>query len=182
MDTTNNERQRNWAWVRPIAWGGAAALVLLPLVAMQFTREVNWGVGDFLFAAMLIGGVGLALELAVRISPNWSYRAGAALGLAAGFLLIWANGAVGYIGSEDNPYNLVFFMVIAIAFAGSLISVFRAQGMAYAMLAAGIAHLAAGLGGVMADPRTAPITLVFTAMWLASARLFQKAARESAAG
>ena len=144
MDTTNPDRHRNWAWVRPIAWGGAAALVLLPLVAMQFTREVNWTVGDFLFAAMLIGGVGLALELAVRISPNWSYRAGAALGLAAGFLLIWANGAVGYIGSEDNPYNLLFVGVVAIAFAGSLISVFRAQGMAFAMLAAGIAHLAAG--------------------------------------
>lgn len=170
--------RRSWAWVRWVAWGGAAALLLAPLVAMQFTREVNWTVGDFVFACLLIGGVGLAFELAVRVSGNWSYRAAAALGLAAGFFLIWANGAVGYIGSEDNPYNLVFFGVIGVAFVGALLSGFRPRGMALAMLAAGIAHAAAGLGGAAEDPVTIPITLGFVGLWLASAALFRKAARE----
>ena len=39
---------------RLLAWGAAAALLLLPLVAMQFTEEVNWTVFDFLvFGSML---------------------------------------------------------------------------------------------------------------------------------
>jgi hypothetical protein len=175
---TNSDGQRGWGWVRPLAWSCAAALILAPLIAMQFTSEVNWTAGDFLFAAFLIGGVGLALELAVRISSSWSYRAAALVGLAAGFFLIWANAAVGYIGSEDNPYNRVFLGVVAIAFAGSLVAGFRPKGMAIAMLAAGIAHALAGGYGFPDDPRTGPITLVFVAMWLASARLFQRAARE----
>ena len=177
MEGTNTNRQSGTNWFRPLAWSGAAMLLLLPLIAMQFTKEVNWTVGDFVFAALLLGGVGMAAELAVRISSSWSYRAGAALGLAAGFFLIWANAAVGYIGSEDNPYNQLFFGVIAIAFAGALISLFRPKGMAVAMLLAGIAHAALGLGGLSDDPVTGPITLVFTGMWLASARLFQIAAR-----
>ena len=168
-------------WLRRIGWSTAGLLLLLPLVAMRVAPDsgVNWTVSDFVFAAMLLGGVGLAAELAVRISSSWNYRGGAALGLAAGFFLIWANGAVGYIGSEDNPYNLVFFGVVAVAFAGALISAFRPRGMALAMLAAGIAHAVAGGVGVVEDPITAPITLVFVAMWLGSARLFHQAAREA---
>jgi hypothetical protein len=130
MTEMTNASRRNWGWVRPLAWGAAACLILLPAAAMRFAPDsgVNWTLGDFVFAALMIGGVGLAAELAVRMSPNWSYRAGAALGLAAGFFLIWANGAVGYIGSEDNPYNLVFFAVIAVAFGGAVIAGFRARG------------------------------------------------------
>lgn len=180
-DMTNHDSQGSWSWIRPIAWGAAALLILLPLIAMQFTREVNWTVGDFVFASLLIGGVGLAAELAVRISSSWSYRAGAALGLAAGFFLIWANGAVGYIGSEDNPYNLLFFGVIAVAFLGSVLAAFRATGMAIAMSAAAIAHAAIGFGGAAEDPITVPITIVFVALWLGSALLFRKAAGERAA-
>ena len=178
MDAMQQGGGRSRRWVRPVAWGAAACMLLLPLVAMQFTREVDWTVGDFVFAALLIGGVGLALELAVRVSSSWSYRLGAALGLAAGFFLIWANGAVGYIGSEDNPYNLVFFAVIAIAFAGALVSGFRAMGMAWTMLAAGAVHATAGFVGAADDPVTIPITIVFVGMWLGSARLFLAAARE----
>jgi hypothetical protein len=127
--------------------------VLLPLIVMQLApgAGVNWTLGDFIFAIMMFGAVGLAFELATRISTSWWYRGGAALGLAAGFLLIWANLAVGYIGSEDNPYNLLFFGVVAIALAGALLARFRARGMALAMLAAAIAHAAVGLGGVAAE-------------------------------
>ena len=178
MQMAGNQGSRSWGWVRPLAWAGAAALLLLPLIAMQFTSEVDWTASDFLFAALLIGGVGLAFELALRISSSWAYRGGAALGLAAGFFLIWANAAVGYIGSEDNPYNFAFFGVVAIALAGALVSAFRAKGMALAMLAAGIAHAAAGFIGAAQDPATIPITIAFVGLWLGSARLFQIAAKE----
>ncbi|NUT00184.1 MAG: hypothetical protein HOP96_04335 [Sphingomonas sp.] len=176
-DTTSTGRSPNWHRVRPLGWGAAAVLILTPLVAMLFTTEVNWTVGDFVFAALLIGGVGMTLELAVRISGDWNYRAAAMLGLAAGFFLIWANGAVGYVGSEANPYNQLFFAVVGIAFVGALIAGFRAKGMAWAMASAGAAHAMVGGYGFPADPRTGPMTLAFVGMWFGSAWLFRKAAR-----
>jgi len=179
METFGNTGPRGLRWIRPLAWGGAAALLALPLVAMQFTREVEWQTGDFLFAAVMLGGVGLALELAVRISSNSSYRIGAGTGLAAGLMLIWVNGAVGYIGNEDNPYNLWFMGVVAIAFAGALISAFRPRGMAWSMLAAGISHAIVGLAGAPQDPRTLILTIVFIGLWIGSARLFHIAAQAS---
>ncbi len=181
MHITNNDDRRKMGWVRYVGWGGAVALILTPLIVMQLAPDagVNWTLGDFIFAILMFGGIGLAFELATRISTSWWYRGGAALGLAAGFLLIWANLAVGYIGSEDNPYNLLFFGVVAIAIAGALVARFRAKGMALAMLAAGIAHAVAGGVGYPQDFVTGPITMVFVAMWLGSAALFRRAARES---
>ena len=181
MDLTNEAPGKDWHCVRLLGWGGAAALLCVPLIATQFTREVAWTLGDFVFAAMMLGGVGLAIELAVRISPNASYRIAAGLGLAASVMLIWVTGAVGYIGSEENPYNLAFLGVVAIAFAGSIIAAFRPLGMAYAMLAAGIAHAIAGIGGAPAEPRTLIITVVFLGLWFGSARLFQLSAMEAKA-
>ena len=49
---------------RIIGWSAAAAFILLPLVAMRFTDEVNWDLFDFAFAIALVGSVGIALELA----------------------------------------------------------------------------------------------------------------------
>ena len=180
MDTVNTHGSGGRRWLRFLGWGGAAALLCVPLIAMQFTREVDWTVGDFVFAGMMLGGVGLALELAVRISPNTSYRIAAGLGLAASVLLIWVTGAVGYIGNEENPYNLAFLGVVAIAFAGSIIAAFRPLGMAYAMLVAGIAHAIAGIGGAPQEPRTLILTVVFLGLWFGSARLFQLSALEAA--
>lgn len=165
--------------LRIAGWGAAALLLLAPLVAMQFTREVRWTPGDFLFAGLLIGATGMAAEIAVRVSRSWTYRIAAALGLGAGFLLVWANLAVGYIESEDNPYNQLFFLVVAVGFLGSLISRFRARGMAAAMVAAGALHALIGAVGYPMDTRTGPITIIFVGLWLGSAALFRMAAREN---
>ena len=162
--------------IRPLAWGGAAALILLPLIAMKLTQEVSWEVGDLMFAAFMIVGVGLAFELAMRISPGRSNRAAAALGLGAGFLIIWANGAVGFIGSEDNAINQIYFAIPAIALVGSVLARFRASGMAVAMAAAAAAQLAAGGVALYHDHFTGPLTVFFTGLWLASAWLFRAAA------
>jgi hypothetical protein len=61
-----------------------AFILLLPLVAMLITDEVDWGLADFVFAAALLGGTGLLLELAARTPRNLAYRvAAAAIGVAA---------------------------------------------------------------------------------------------------
>ena len=185
MDTTshnpdNADSNSGWRWLRYVAWGGAAGLILLPLIAMQFApgSGVDWGIGDFVFAILMIGGTGLVLEVVVRSTRNWTARGAAALALATGFLLIWSNLAVGYIGSEDNPYNMVFFLVVAIALVGSFLARFRVAGMAWAMTAAGVAHVIAGAIGYPQDPITGPITMVFTGMWLTAAGLFRFSARD----
>ena len=134
-------KRRAIPW-RAVGWTLAALVLLIPLVAMQVGSAVNWSVGDFLFAALLIGLVGAAFELTVRASPNRSYRGGVASALAASFLIVWATGAVGMIGNEDNPYNLLFFGVIGLALVGSVIARFRPAGMAVATLVAAIANAA----------------------------------------
>ena len=178
-DMTERLDHRDWSWLRPVGWGGSLALLLAPFIAMLLLpgSGVNWTVGDFAFLAMLLGIIGLALELVVRASDSWAYRGGATLALAAGSMLLVANGAVGYIGSEDNPYNLLFFGVLLIAVLGSAIARFRAGGMAWAMAAAGLAHAVVGGIGFPQDLRTGPITIVFTAMWLGAAWLFRRAAQ-----
>ena len=169
--------ERNGNRWRVLGWGMAAGVILLPLVAMQFTSEVKWTTGDFLFAILMIGSVGLAFELVVRASSNIAYRAGAAAALAAAFLTVWVNGAVGMIGSEDNGYNLLFLGVIALALAGSIVARFRASGMALAMVVAAASQAGLGLFGIAADLRGGIFATGFAAIWLLSAVLFRTAAR-----
>jgi hypothetical protein len=61
-----------------------AFILLVPLVAMQITGEVDWGLADFVIAGALLGGSGLLLELAARKPGNIASRAAAAaIGVAA---------------------------------------------------------------------------------------------------
>lgn len=174
------ETPRKWRWLRYAGWGAAAAFLLAHVAAMRFAPDsgVDWSTGDFIFAGILFGIVGVGLELAVRATSNWPYRAGSAVALGTGLLLVWANLAVGYVGSEDNPYNQYFFGVVAIAFIGSAIAQFRARGVAWALTAAGIAHAVVGAVGFPQDTRTAPMSIIFTGLWLTAALLFRKSARD----
>lgn len=139
-------RKNRW---RIIGWGIAVALILSPLIAMRFTKEVNWTASDFLFAIIMFGGVGLLFELAVRMSRNSFYRAGVALALLGCFLLVWVNEAVGIIDGEDNPANLLFGVVILIAIFGSVLARFRSNGMALAMFSAVGVQIVIAMGALI---------------------------------
>ena len=80
-----------------------ASILMVPLVAMQFTDEVMWTLSDFVFAGILIFGTGLLYQLATGLTANTAYRAGMGLALATTFILLWINGAVGVIGDSDDP-------------------------------------------------------------------------------
>jgi hypothetical protein len=80
---------------RIAGWGAAGAILLLPLLAMLVTDEVNWGAEDFAAAALLLGSVGLAFEAAMRVVRGRAARAGVGVALLAALLLIWAELAVG---------------------------------------------------------------------------------------
>lgn len=182
MSNTSPVAIRGSAW-RWLGWGGALGLLLLPLVAMQFSDEVRWSGSDFLVFGTMLGIAGGSIEVAVRMSTHAAYRCGAALAALAGFLLVWINLAVGIVGSEDNPINRVYFAVLAIGMLGAVLARFRARGMARALLATALAQVAAALIVLLAQSaNTLPLTLVFTLLWLFSAALFRRAARDEPRG
>ena len=43
-----------------------AVILLIPLMAMQFTEEVNWELTDFIVAGVLLLGTGLVCEFVMR--------------------------------------------------------------------------------------------------------------------
>ena len=174
---------------RIAGWSAATLLLLLPLVAMQFTDEVVWDVADFAVAGALLVGAGVTLELAARRTGNGAYRAAVGVALGAAVILVWVNGAVGVIGSESNDANLMYGGVLAVGVIGALIARFRPHGMARALLATALAQalvaviaLIAGLGstGPIWPRDILMLTGFFVALWLGSASLFQKAARGEA--
>lgn len=159
-------------------WGGAACLLLLPLVAMQFTPEVKWDAGDFaIIGAMLLIGCGV-YELGARLGGSPAYRAGFGLAAITGFVIVWVNLAVGMIGGEGNAYNLAFGGVLAVALIGALFARFKSPGMARAMVAAAVAQ-ALVTGVALAAGWDLPGSILsagFAVPWLASAWLFHVSA------
>jgi hypothetical protein len=76
-----------------------AGLLLIPLIAMQFTDEVNWSVADFLVAAVLLVVTGLAIDLVLNKVTDTKLRV-ILFGIVLAFLvLVWAELAVGIFGS-----------------------------------------------------------------------------------
>lgn len=74
-------------------------LLLIPLVAMQFTNEVNWSLSDCTMAGFLLFGTGLLGELVLRVFPQKTYRLAICGGLLLLFCLVWLELAVGIFGS-----------------------------------------------------------------------------------
>ena len=163
-----------------------AVLLLIPLVAMQFTEEVNWTSMDFVVAGFLLFGSGMAYVLVARSTTRLAGRAAACIAVAAALMLVWVNLAVGIIGSENNPANLMYAGVVAIEVIGIVAARLRPRGMAYALAATAVAQalvaviaLAGGLGATEPPGRLGILCLngFFFALFAASAWLFQGTAR-----
>ena len=78
-----------------------------------------WDVVDFsVFGAMLLG-VGVIYTLVRRKTDNKTYRFAFGVALAAAFILIWVNAAVGIIGDESNDANMMYFGVLAVGIIGA---------------------------------------------------------------
>jgi peptidoglycan/LPS O-acetylase OafA/YrhL len=76
-----------------------AFLLLIPLIAMQFTDKVNWSLPDFVVAGVLLLGTGLMCELVMRKVNKIKYRIAICVALLAALLLIWLELAVGIFGT-----------------------------------------------------------------------------------
>jgi len=170
-------RRNRW---RFLGWGIAATLLLLPLIAMQFTAEVDWTVADFILFGAMLGTAGGVFERAAKMTPSKAYRAATGVALAAAFILVWINGAVGIIGNEENPANRMYYGVLAVGIIGAIIARRQPKGMVRATVAMAIAQiliaiivLVAGLGD------TFVVTGFFVLLWLTSAWLFKKSDQET---
>jgi hypothetical protein len=99
-----------------------------------------------------------------------------------GFLIVWVNLAVGMLGSEHNPANLLFGGVLLVATVGAFVGRFRPDGMMRAMQAAAVAQAAMVAYALVAGyAEVAPHIGFFILPWLFSAWLFKQAAREQLA-
>lgn len=185
-DIAPTHKDRPTSTLRLIGWTLVAGLLITPAIAMRFTDEVQWTIADFLFAGVALIGAGAIAELAVRASGAWSYRIGAGLAVFASVLLLWLNGAVGIIGSEDHPANLLYLGVILAVFVGAVASRFRAGGLSLAMTSAAVLQAVIGVFAVLRGwgegsenwPRPVIVlSIIFGLIWLASAALFHRAGR-----
>lgn len=76
-----------------------AFLLSIPLIAMQFTSEVDWGLFDFVVAGILLLGTGLMCELVIRMVRKLEYRIAICAALLLALFLVWAELAVGIFGT-----------------------------------------------------------------------------------
>jgi hypothetical protein len=161
-------------------------ILLIPLLAMQFTDEVVWTLTDFVFAGALLAGTGLTFELVLRRSSHIAYRAAAGVALATAFILVWSNAAVGVIGDEGDDANLMYFGVLTVGPVGAIIARFRADGMARVMFATALAvalvAVVALTAGKQGEPHSSVSEILglngfFAALFAGSGLLFWLAAR-----
>ncbi|MCX3263264.1 MAG: hypothetical protein ABWZ79_03990 [Pedobacter agri] len=75
------------------------AILCVPLIAMQFTNEVNWTTEDFVAAGILLLSTGLAIELVIRNIKTGTSRTITLIIILIALFLIWAEMAVGIFGS-----------------------------------------------------------------------------------
>jgi hypothetical protein len=120
------------------------------------------------------------------LSSSSYRRLGFASACFALFLLFWANGAVGLIGSEDNPANLLYASVFGVAILGAFLVRFSSHGMVRVLIATGIVHICVPLFALFVWPAKASwgsagvigvlvLNTLFSASYFFSAYVFNKA-------
>ena len=76
-----------------------ALILLIPLIAMQFTSDVQWSLADFVAMGILLLGTGLSCELVMRKVKKTGHRIVICGAILLAFFLIWVELAVGIFGT-----------------------------------------------------------------------------------
>lgn len=163
-----------------------ACLLLIPAAAMLFQLEGwKWGPGDFVVFWVILTGVGLAYRFIAQKAVSPAYRLAIGVGLGTGFLLLWVNGAVGLIGSEENPANLLYGGVLAIGAICAALARLEPLGMARALGTTALAQFLVPLLALLIQPedfspgipQVFALNLGFVVLFAGSALLFRHAGR-----
>lgn len=161
---------------------GAVALATAFILLIPLLAEWPWTLSDFVFAGVLIFGSGLTFVLVARKAGNIAYRAAVGVALAATFLLLWVNAAVGITDSDADP---MYVGVLTVGIIGAIIARLRPRGMARALFAMALAQalvaMVALIGGIVPAYNSAfeilGITGFYVALFGGSALLFRYAGR-----
>ncbi len=74
-------------------------ILLLPLIAMQYTTEVVWTIGDFAVATILLFGTATACETVISKVKTKNLRLAICAVILFTFVVIWLELAVGIFGA-----------------------------------------------------------------------------------
>ncbi|MCJ7421019.1 hypothetical protein [Sphingomicrobium astaxanthinifaciens] len=172
---------------RALLWGLLALPLLLAAVAgLRGAEGFDWRPGDYLAALVLLGGAGLLGDTLLRASGSTAYRLGALVGCLSLLFLCWANLAVGLVGSEDNPFNQVYFALVPLPGLGALLARGSARAMARLMAATAAGFVALAIAALATGQADAPYSSVaeilglhalFTGLFALAALAFGIAAR-----
>ena len=77
----------------------ALSILLIPVIAMQFSKDVDWGPMDFAVAAGLLLLLALSIEWVLRKFKAVNHRLIMIILAIIIFLLFWAELAVGIFGT-----------------------------------------------------------------------------------
>lgn len=160
-------------------------LLLIPLAGNLYVDGWNWDWPSFVLAWAMFTAVGFAYRFVTSKAGSTAYRVATGIALLAGFMIVWGNLAVGLIGSEDNPANLMYGGVLAVAGVGALLARFEPAGMSRAMLATAATMLLVPIVALLIRPedfapgvpRVFGLNAFFAALFGSAALLYHLAAR-----
>jgi MFS family permease len=165
---------------------GTGVMLLIPLF-LWLLAIWHWRPGALVCAiVLLVGAAGLTYELvAKKKMSNKAYRFAVGVAVATVFVLVWMNAAVGGILGDD-PANMMYFGVLLVGLIGALIARLEPQGMSRALFATALAMvLVPAIALVIGTPAFANgvpavfgLHAVYAMLFVASALLFRRAARE----
>ena len=109
----------------------SASLLLIPYAASFITEEMEWTASDYFIVWVMLFVTGTFYAFISRLSSGLIYRSAVAVSCFTGLFMVWSNLAVGIIGNEDNPVNLVYFILIMVGLIASFAVRFKPRGLAY---------------------------------------------------
>jgi hypothetical protein len=163
-----------------------ALLLLVPLLAMQVSDQVVWTASDFAVAGTLLIGAGLMYVLVANKGQTIAYRAGVGVAVFAILFLIWVSLAVGILGVEGDPADLMYLGVIAVGIIGAIVARFQPNEMARALFATALAQALVAAIALIMGKQNSPssslrevlgVNVMFIVLFVASGFLFRHAAK-----
>ena len=118
-------------FVRPAIFTGV--VLAAGVIGNQTVDGFNWSAFDFVWVTVVLMTAGLLFEFISTRSSSLVFKAAVGVAVLASLMLVWVNGAVGVLGNEDNPANLMYFAVIVTGLMGLGLSRFKAKGLARTM-------------------------------------------------
>jgi len=169
-------------------WAAILALILIISLAIQFqpfADEVQRNEAVAYCLILLVMGGFFELWQWLKTCTR-AYRIAFSVGLVGILFLGWVSGAVGIIGSENNPANLMYWAVPTVLLIGSIISRFKPREMAYSLFMTALVQMLVPVVALFIWPAQTSwgeagvigvfvVNSIFATLFVASALFFRRA-------